>query len=332
MKTKVFFFMLTLLVAAGSVSAQDTIVSKFLKSNYLFPSDQWLDTNSEVGYVTWIGGPSFSNVYKRCLADTNDSICGIAMGLHFLITSRDIVDTTLALSKEDLGVFKKAGSAMRQIGDTLLLDMADTPSYYFKLDLQRPHNYEMPVISVYEMYYDNPLAIPNTFYLGTTLNTSRTPAGGFIGENFETTPLQLFEFTTVGKPTYSEHLYYETINDHSLEFVEKPMILFWFPILCTEDTSQIENGDTVSVTLADLTGQRIVLFPNPATNTVRVESGERNIEGIEVVDMLGRVVLRKQLPAPQSSLILDLTPLPTATYILRIHTPEGITIKRLVVQ
>jgi hypothetical protein len=73
----------------------------------------------------------------------------------------------------------------------------------------------------------------------------------------------------------------------------------------------------------------ISLSPNPATDVVRVESGERKVESIEVVDMLGRVVLRKQLPAPVSSLLIDTSPLPSGSYLLRIYTREGIVNKRL---
>ena len=73
----------------------------------------------------------------------------------------------------------------------------------------------------------------------------------------------------------------------------------------------------------------ISLSPNPATDVVRVESGERKVESIEVVDMQGRIILRQQLPAPASSLLIDTSPLPSGSYLLRLYTREGIVNKRL---
>ena len=73
----------------------------------------------------------------------------------------------------------------------------------------------------------------------------------------------------------------------------------------------------------------ISLSPNPATDVVRVESGERKVESYEVVDMQGRIILRQQLPAPVSSLLIDTSPLPSGSYLLRLYTREEIVNKRL---
>jgi hypothetical protein len=94
------------------------------------------------------------------------------------------------------------------------------------------------------------------------------------------------------------------------------------------DNPDNPGGDTVGIAESAY-GHLFSVHPNPATNMVRVESGERKVESIEVVDMLGRVVLRKQLPAPVSSLLIDTSPLPSGSYLLRIYTREGIVNKRL---
>jgi hypothetical protein len=94
------------------------------------------------------------------------------------------------------------------------------------------------------------------------------------------------------------------------------------------DNPDNPGGDTVGIAESAY-GHLFSVHPNPATNMVRVESGERKVESIEVVDMLGRVVLRKQLPAPASSLLIDTSPLPSGSYLLRLYTREGIVNKRL---
>ena len=106
------------------------------------------------------------------------------------------------------------------------------------------------------------------------------------------------------------------------------------PVLVAGDTTGLGGGDTTShggdttgIATADL--QQISITPNPATGTVTVRSAEQMTE-IEVVDIVGASVLRQQ--ASGLSAKLDVKALPRGTYIVRIHTPRGVTARKLILQ
>ena len=61
---------------------------------------------------------------------------------------------------------------------------------------------------------------------------------------------------------------------------------------------------------------QLSLFPNPATDMVRVESGMWKVERVEVIDMTGR--RHKELVVGQTSFDLDVADLPRGVYFLRL--------------
>ncbi|MBR4506403.1 MAG: T9SS type A sorting domain-containing protein, partial [Bacteroidales bacterium] len=97
------------------------------------------------------------------------------------------------------------------------------------------------------------------------------------------------------------------------------------------DTTSVDTtgtgGDTTGIATADL--QQISITPNPATGTVTVRSAEQMIE-IEVVDIVGASVLRQQ--ASGLAARLDVKALPRGSYTVRIHTPLGVTSRKLILQ
>ncbi len=73
----------------------------------------------------------------------------------------------------------------------------------------------------------------------------------------------------------------------------------------------------------------VFVYPNPATNEAMVLSSF-GINEVEVFDMAGSCVLRQE--ASGLSAKLDVKALPRGTYIVRIHTPMGVTARKLAVQ
>ena len=73
------------------------------------------------------------------------------------------------------------------------------------------------------------------------------------------------------------------------------------------------------------------LTPNPTTGTVRVEFGD--LEGeLTLCDATGHEVMRKTLAPAQSSIILDLSKLPSGAYFVTLTTPTATSTQRLVLQ
>ncbi|MBR4506373.1 MAG: T9SS type A sorting domain-containing protein [Bacteroidales bacterium] len=102
-----------------------------------------------------------------------------------------------------------------------------------------------------------------------------------------------------------------------------------FPILTPNpDSSFYEPDDSTSVQMA--AWERYVsVQPNPATDKAKVLSSA-GLTQVEVFDMAGNRVLTNE--ASGLSAKLDVGTLPRGTYIVRIHTPLGVTSRKLVVR
>ena len=87
-----------------------------------------------------------------------------------------------------------------------------------------------------------------------------------------------------------------------------------------------EDCDGIDAT-ADL--QQVSITPNPATDEATVLSSF-GIDEVEVFDMGGASVLRQQASGLKAR--LDVKALPRGTYIVRIHTPLGVTARKLILQ
>ena len=72
----------------------------------------------------------------------------------------------------------------------------------------------------------------------------------------------------------------------------------------------------------------VSIVPNPATDAVTV-SADATLLTLELRDLLGRTVLTQQPASTKTT--LDVSTLPAGTYILRLHTPQGVATKKLVV-
>ena len=81
----------------------------------------------------------------------------------------------------------------------------------------------------------------------------------------------------------------------------------------------------------DTPGPQFSLSPNPASGTVTVETAE-GAEMVEIVDMAGCVVHSQATPhsAPQP-LTLDISALPSGVYLVRLSTPQGSALRKLIV-
>ena len=73
------------------------------------------------------------------------------------------------------------------------------------------------------------------------------------------------------------------------------------------------------------------LTPNPARTEVTVEAGCA-VCSVEVVDIMGRTVIRKDNPGGVQRAALDVSRLPQGCYAVRLNTAHGILTEKLVVK
>ena len=97
----------------------------------------------------------------------------------------------------------------------------------------------------------------------------------------------------------------------------------------------IVGGDTIitydtilSVLDNDLTSRLTGVMPNPAAEKARVVSSF-GMSMVEVFDLNGSAVLKRRTEGLYTD--IDVSRWPTGTYLVRIHTPQGIATKKLVV-
>ena len=73
----------------------------------------------------------------------------------------------------------------------------------------------------------------------------------------------------------------------------------------------------------------ISVYPNPATGLVTIRSGGTSILGITVLNVLGEKALSIS-SSHSSEISLDLSKLPSGTYFLRIETPKGSVLRKVI--
>lgn len=106
-------------------------------------------------------------------------------------------------------------------------------------------------------------------------------------------------------------------------------------LLLVSDSALVAHFDTIpDVGIDDLRLQAsgLVVYPNPASSRVRVESDGMKVESVAVLDLNGRVVQDYRGLAGRTSVTLDVSPLPGGVYYLRIGTSAGTVVRKLVVQ
>ena len=105
-------------------------------------------------------------------------------------------------------------------------------------------------------------------------------------------------------------------------------------------TPPCDTTDTtiVDTTIVDTTGihlagsLRLELKPNPASDMVELTLDAPDGGRLTLTDLAGREVLQMAIPAPTTTLHLDIHTLPAGAYLLKVSTPNGTASRRLLVQ
>ena len=346
MKKRIIFIVL-LASFVGSLQAQDTVVMRDMRriENYFVPD--WPDTfnlqyfrKEPMGQISLYGGCDRTQAKQeawRMFTDDTLQVYGLAVSLtsmmHMYPDELEYAlnhgrDTSHANSYEFWRLYEAETDSLRQISEDLLFHLNSQVSYYVDLDLWRFSGLEkLPLIPIYERYFSTPVTVVDSFYVGRLYGPQ---------PNYNVQVL-LPEFTNGIRPYPIEHraLYFDfvsTINGVPLDTIIGwyylsdslyTKYLFIFPIIAPPDTT------TVGVEKPDMVYRYTSVQPNPATERVEVLSSF-GLSRVEVFNAAGRKMM--DLKAEGLKATLDVSKLPSGAYLLRIHTPQGMTTKKLVVR
>ena len=101
-------------------------------------------------------------------------------------------------------------------------------------------------------------------------------------------------------------------------------ITVWMGIFDT-----INDDDTTGILLASEYDTRIVLSPNPATTRLDIAS-EVTMQHVEIYNLHGKTFYEQSLPT--THLTVNLDGWPAGGYMVRIQTPDGTVMKKLIVR
>lgn len=238
------------------------------------------------------------------------------------------MDTTKDSSYAYLCLYK-ADTVPYKLGNSLKVNVWNSqPSYYLDLGM-RDHGNLIPPRRVYERFFDTPVLVSDSFYIGVN-NRYMDDDGNFLYwpvylEAFCIRPIQPGSYardSIVNHYVWSGRTSYWRYSCNSSRY---PLI---FPILTPPTDTMGNEPDTVSLKSTDLLARYVGVSPNPATEQVRVVSSF-GLTAIEAVDLSGHKVYEGK--ATGYCALVDVSRWPVGIYLLTIHTPIGVTIKRLTV-
>jgi photosystem II stability/assembly factor-like uncharacterized protein len=89
-------------------------------------------------------------------------------------------------------------------------------------------------------------------------------------------------------------------------------------------------SDFASVQPSSTSSPEIELFPNPTPGPITVENADESVLHVNLLNVLGSEVGREYRGTGSGKVDLDLSELPTGTYFLKIETPQGIVMRKVV--
>ena len=184
---KNLFIMFVVLFATG-MRAQDTVFLDSIPDDRYFVYETWLNHVDTVGCLYQaIGGDcpdlAFAKFNNYEGADSL-TVYGIAVSLVPKIFFRsDLYGQLDTVPVEELSKVIEYARIYEcdtthpagypyQIGPDLPFSLATTPSYYFCMNKTVGGAFPTPpIVPVYEMYFDNPITVADSFFVGVTLQS-----------------------------------------------------------------------------------------------------------------------------------------------------------------
>lgn len=171
-------------------------------------------------------------------------------------------------------------------------------------------------------YVDSVEMIDSTFTLIVSMGHSENelffdtvPVGSYyVGHGFALTneELSMLRGTTDGSGVKTVQLVDSLLTEHGCDSVVILNLTIYMKTMV-----DIEEAETFEVSV----------FPNPTLGKVTVQADA--IETVEVYDAISRRLITVK-GSGDNQAVFDLTPYPTGTYYLRVTTPQGVAIKKVI--
>ena len=328
----------------ASVWAQDTLLTNSPKETYFYNHFASSDTVLSL-HSLFIGG-DFDEEAMAYHAQDSLQVYGIAIGLTFIdIAQRypgNWVENSIDSTYCRVRLYEPDGNTMRVLGEGRVY-MRDPISYYMALtrrDGSNPDSLVEP-FPVYEVFFDNPVTVTDTFYVGFKYSCSSSWVPPVV------TYSARYVFLSEGFCELGRHKNPITLAHHIANENPVPWKIitddsgiynyyFLYAIAAPPDTTNPGDtinpgGDTLAIDRNDPVYRYTNVAPNPATETVRVTSSF-GLSRIEAYDLKGHLISEFRTPNSEFSTTLDVSSWPRGTYLLRITTPAGPTTKKLLIQ
>ena len=334
------------LALAGTLVAQDTLEMFYPKSSYCV--NGWPD--SSVHYSRNIilldGGGDISAI--GFFTEDSLTIYGLATALFThrsdLILCED-QDPTHAV--EDLMLFVyDSVEWLRPVAEPLPVCMATMrPAYYWKIQdgggLAAPNEYTDDPFPVYERYFSEPYTVKDSFYVGTTTRfmfpENKPNEQGHRRYAYATIPYYYLNLHTGMTPApYMQYNHRRSTNRWEAWWTS---YRFFLPIITIDSTMYPEGvvdttrggGEHNAVDERASANRFVVVAPNPTKGEVKVTSSV-GMTRVEVYSTDGVKVVEMSTATGEMQVKMDVGHLSAGNYVVRVYTPVGLAIKRLIVQ
>ena len=310
---KIVFLIVTMATLCGA-KAQDTVSfwNDMDTSNY-YIYGIWPNPKGHYNVVNFIAPENGGETAKCFYTPDSLTVYGIAAAIrqYYGVNSPDT-------SFEYLRLYNQAGDSLNCINQKEVY-LHKNISCYVNFDTVYPPSNNRKIGEMHECYFDTPTTVVDSFYVGTTYFL-------LIPDNNQCTPLEVISIngSNISNSEYIYTCHYHQDGSRAWYRNRRTnMFAILFPILSPDTLVGIDTHNP----LDRLTG----VMPNPAAECAKVVSSF-GMSRVEVYNLAGRRVHEQRIPDGSLYTNLDVRRWPQGVYIVRIHTPLGVTSKKLTVQ
>lgn len=302
-------------------------------------------------------GGSKTEFARHCHTDTTLRVVGVAAAITYSLHDNTLDTVMSHRPAEYLRLYDADGDGMTLLGearcDTSSVRRRIAVEYWRFRDNESGYHYEEELRDVYEVYFDEPVEVEDSFYVSGTQYGNQTveivdTVTLWDGSQIPRTsfyylyPVSCFWKTAAvsNEPHYplpSRPGYYKsrelgvdpTSQDGEWRYMQDGGFLNIFPIIDTSCITPHDNGQqSNTLNTGSVLDEFTYIMPNPARGRVTVASSFR-IGKVTVCDAAGNTVISCE--PKEMSVSFDVSMLPKGIYVVTIATNRGIVHKRLIV-
>ncbi|MBR5091993.1 MAG: T9SS type A sorting domain-containing protein [Bacteroidales bacterium] len=316
--------------------AQDTLTMDAPPSNYL--NMVWSD-NDTMRHGAQTFGSNSSEFAMRFDAKDTVQVYGLAilpkLGEDYYYYAADsTMDSVYFYAR----LYAADPDSLRVLKQTTV-HLRDTPiAYYMALNkydqtstISYPALDMFPPFAVYETYFDAPVTMIDTFYVGAKRGGSHYKLNDSTYNTLYYSAIRYLQpkYTLWDEPIYQAICFDHSSPQWSYYSSRADGLYLMFPILTPDTVDHPQDSNTTTLPLEVVLERYVNLMPNPASEQVRLVSSF-GLTRVEAYNEAGKRVYDGA--ASGYGAVLDLQGWPAGLYLLRVHTRMGVVTKKLVVR